>query len=91
MPFEQNARHNRFDRADADADGRDQLVNDGGDATLLIHESTDLGIMLDNDVTLPDPENSAKPVTKCAVGEGFHLTGCQHVGENIGPQEEDDE
>ena len=48
-----------------DADERDQLVNDGGDATLLIHEGTELEIILDNDVTLPDPENSANPVIKC--------------------------
>ena len=50
-----------------DADGRDQLVHDGGDATLLIREGTELETMLDNEVTLPDPENSATPVIKCVL------------------------
>ena len=47
-----------------DADGRDQFVNDGGVATLLIREGTELEIMFDNDGTLPDPGNSANPVIK---------------------------
>ena len=47
-----------------DADGRGQLVNDGGDATLLLHEGTGLEITLGNDGILPDPENSVDPVIK---------------------------
>ena len=47
-----------------DADGRDQFVNDGAVATLLIHEGTELEIVLDNDGILPDPGNSANPVIK---------------------------
>ena len=39
-----------------DADGRDQLVNDGRDATFLTHEGTELEAILDNAETLPDPE-----------------------------------
>ena len=45
-----------------DAGERGQLVNDGGDATLLLHEGTRLEITLGNDWILPDPENSANPV-----------------------------
>ena len=47
-----------------DADGRCQLVNDGGDATLLLHEGTELESTLGNDGTLSDPENSVNPVIK---------------------------
>ena len=46
----------------SEADGRDQFVNDGGVATLLIHEGTEMENMLDNDGALPDPGNSANPV-----------------------------
>ena len=46
-----------------DADGSGQLVNDGGDATLLLHEGTGLKTTLGNDGILPDPENSVIPVT----------------------------
>ena len=45
-----------------DAGGRGQLVNDGGDATLLLHEGTGLEITLGNDWILSDPENSVNPV-----------------------------
>ena len=41
-----------------DADGRGQLVNDGGVATLVVHEGTGLEITLGNDGTLSDPKNS---------------------------------
>ena len=47
-----------------DADGRGQLVNDGGDATLLLHEGTGLEITLGSDGILPDPESSVDPVIK---------------------------
>ena len=47
-----------------DADRRDQLVNDGGDATILIHQGSELEAVLDNAETLTDPENSANLVMK---------------------------
>ena len=50
-----------------DADGCDQLVDDGGDATLLIHEGTELQVVLDKDGTLPNPENSSNPMIKCVL------------------------
>ena len=50
-----------------DADGRDLLVNDGGDATFLIHKGTELEAMLDDAETLLDLENSANLVIKCLL------------------------
>ena len=47
-----------------DAGGRGQLVNDGGDATLLLHEGVGLEMTLGNDGILRDPENSMNPVIK---------------------------
>ena len=47
-----------------DADGRDQLVNDGGVVTLLIQGTTDTEVVFDKDETLPNHENSANPVIK---------------------------
>ena len=45
-----------------EAGGRDQFTNEGGDANLLIHECTELEIVLGNDGILADPENSVHPV-----------------------------
>ena len=76
-----------------DAGGRGQLVNDSGDATLLLHEGTGLEITLGNDGILPDPENSVNPVIKRVMQwvKASNLTVCQPVDANIGPQEENDE
>ena len=46
-----------------DADGGDQLVDDGGVVTLLIQETTETEVF-DQDETLPNHENSANPVNK---------------------------
>ena len=43
------------------ADWCDQLVNDGGDATLLMHQGTRWEALYAKDETLPDPESSAHP------------------------------
>ena len=61
-----------------DADGGDQLVDDGGVATLLVQETIEPEVVFDKYETLPNRENSANPVIKCvtAVGEGFYLSGC---------------
>ena len=41
------------------ADGCDQLDDDGGDATILIHKDTELeAAFADDDGTMPDPENT---------------------------------
>ena len=45
-------------------DGCDQLVDDGGDATLLIHKGTELEVAFTKDGTLPDPESTTNPVFK---------------------------
>ena len=50
-----------------DADGGDQLVDDGGVATLLIQETTEPEAVFDKDETLPNHENSANPVIKCVL------------------------
>ena len=47
-----------------DACGRGQLVKDGGDATILLHEGTGLESTLGNDGISPDPENSVNTVFK---------------------------
>ena len=41
-----------------DGDGPDLLVDDGGDATLLIHEGVDAEEAFAKDGTLPDPESA---------------------------------
>ena len=47
-----------------DADGGDQLVDDGGVVTLLEQETTETEVVLDKDETFPNHENSANPVIK---------------------------
>merc|ERR1712107_128590 len=47
------------------ADGCDQLVDDGGDATLLMHKGTELEAAFAKDGTLPDPESTTNPEFKC--------------------------
>ena len=50
-----------------DADGGDQLFDDGGAASLLIQETTEPEVVFDKDQTLPNHENSANPVIKCIL------------------------
>jgi len=49
------------------ADGCDQLVDDGGDATLLMHKGTELEAAFAKDGSLPDPESTTNPEFKCVM------------------------
>jgi len=48
-------------------DGADLLVDDGGDATLLIHEGTKAEALYAKDKTLPDPKTSNNAEFKCVL------------------------
>jgi len=48
-------------------DGCDQLVDDGGDATLLIHKGKEFEEKYANDGTLPDPSSTDNPEFKCIL------------------------
>merc|ERR1712070_600205 len=49
------------------ADGCDQLVDDGGDATLLIHKGKDFEEKFAKDGTLPDPESTDNAEFECIL------------------------
>merc|ERR1711970_1137831 len=48
-------------------DGCDQLVDDGGDATLLIHKGKEFEAKFAKDGTLPDPTSTDNPEFKCVL------------------------
>merc|ERR1712139_416678 len=48
-------------------DGCDQLVDDGGDATLLIHKGKEWEAAFAKDGTLPDPASTDNPEFKCVL------------------------
>merc|ERR1719230_1026519 len=48
-------------------DGCDQLVDDGGDATLLIHEGKKFEEKFAKDGSLPDPNSTTNPEFKCVL------------------------
>merc|ERR1711990_449345 len=48
-------------------DGCDQLVDDGGDATLLIHKGREFEEKFAKDGTLPDPSSTTNPEFKCVL------------------------
>jgi len=48
-------------------DGCDQLVDDGGDATLLIHKGKEYEAKYQKDGTLPDPASTENPEFKCIL------------------------
>merc|ERR1719230_2541925 len=48
-------------------DGPDMLVDDGGDATLLIHEGTKYEAQFAKDGTLPDPASTTNAEFKCVL------------------------
>jgi len=48
-------------------DGCDQLVDDGGDATLLIHKGKELEEKFAKDGSLPDPESTTNAEMKCIL------------------------
>merc|ERR1711953_1064238 len=50
-----------------DVDGCDQLVDDGGDATLLIHKGKEFKAKFAKDGTLPDPNSTDNPEFKCVL------------------------
>merc|ERR1712026_352979 len=49
------------------ADGCDQLVDDGGDATLLIHKGKEYEAKFAADGSLPDPNSTDNPEFKCIL------------------------
>jgi len=49
------------------SDGPDQIVDDGGDATMLIHKGTEWEAQYAKDKTLPDPASSTNPEFKCVL------------------------
>jgi len=49
------------------ADGCDLLVDDGGDATLLIHKGKELEGKFAKDGSLPDPASTTNPEFKCIL------------------------
>merc|ERR1711866_38449 len=49
------------------ADGCDLLVDDGGDATLLIHKGKEFGEKYAKDGTLPDPSSTTNAEFKCIL------------------------
>jgi len=49
------------------ADGCDQLVDDGGDATLLIHKGREFELKFAADGSLPDPESTTNAEYKCIL------------------------
>merc|ERR1719465_381099 len=48
-------------------DGCDQLVDDGGDATLLIHKGKEFEAKFAKDGSLPDPTSTDNPEFKCVL------------------------
>jgi len=48
-------------------DGPDLLVDDGGDATLLIHKGREYEEMFEKDGKKPDPESTDNPEFKCVL------------------------
>merc|ERR1712139_633581 len=48
-------------------DGCDQLVDDGGDATLLIHKGLEFETWVAKDGSLPDPASTTNPEFKCIL------------------------
>merc|ERR1739845_274378 len=49
------------------ADGPDQIVDDGGDATMLIHKGKEFEEKYAKDKSLPDPESTTNPEFKCIL------------------------
>merc|ERR1712087_977450 len=47
--------------------GPDLIVDDGGDATLLIHKGKEFEAAFAKDGTLPDPESTTNPEFKCVL------------------------
>jgi len=54
--------------ADAQGDGPDLIVDDGGDMTLLVHEGKKAEDLFAKDGTLPDPESTTNAEFKIVLG-----------------------
>jgi len=50
-----------------DSPGPDLIVDDGGDATLLIHKGKEFEEQFAKDKSLPDPESTTNPEFKCVL------------------------
>jgi adenosylhomocysteinase len=50
-----------------DCDGPHQIVDDGGDATMLIHKGKEFEEKYAKDKSLPDPNSSSNPEFKCVL------------------------
>merc|ERR1712141_94754 len=48
-------------------DGPDQIVDDGGDATMLIHKGEEFEEKYAKDKSLPDPNSTSNPEFKCVL------------------------
>jgi len=49
------------------ADGPDQIIDDGGDATMLIHKGKEFEEKFAKDGSKPDPESTTNPEFKCVL------------------------
>merc|ERR1740130_1284235 len=49
------------------ADGPDQIIDDGGDATMLIHKGKEFEEKYAKDKSLPDPNSTTNPEFKCVL------------------------
>merc|ERR1712022_74029 len=49
------------------ADGPDQIIDDGGDATMLIHKGKEFEEKFAKDGSLPDPNSTQNPEFKCVL------------------------
>merc|ERR1712151_442485 len=49
------------------ADGPDYIIDDGGDATMLIHKGKEYEEKFAKDGSLPDPESTTNPEFKCVL------------------------
>jgi len=49
------------------ADGPDQIIDDGGDATMLIHKGKEFEAQFAKDGSFPDPASTTNPEFKCVL------------------------
>merc|ERR1712117_755387 len=63
------------------ADGCDQLVDDGGDATLLIHKGKEMEAKYAKDKSLPDPNSTDNAEAKCKGVSEETTTGVHRLRE----------
>merc|ERR1712037_854790 len=66
-------------------DGCDQLVDDGGDATLLVHKGKEFEGKFAKDGSLPDPNSTDNPEFKCVLQLIMRLKEMAAKGELLFP------